>query len=103
MPSGNTTRSEVSSAAASAPSARTSAFQESTPKLKYLKKPSSERFDITEATSAARWIRLREPPGTRARISRPNGHQRSVACTSPAYQSMAVSYTHLTLPTSDLV
>ena len=52
-------RNRVSHWAASQPAALTMPFQESRPKLKYLKNPSIVRLAMSETTSATFWARVR--------------------------------------------
>ena len=89
MPRGRVTRSATSSVAASTPSAAATPFQLSTAKLKYLKKPRSERFEVTESSTAKRSRRLRGPPGGSNAIgARLHGVVRTIM--SPAIQSIDV-------------
>ncbi len=69
MPSGRVTATALSIAAAGRPSAAAAPFQESTAKWKYLKKPSSVRFEPSETASASFWRRLRGSPLASSRIS----------------------------------
>ena len=89
MPSGRVTRRAMSSAAASTPKAAARPFQLSTAKLKYLKKPSSARFEDTESSSARRSLRLRGRPGGSTSIA-VRLHGVVPAITRPATQSTAV-------------
>ena len=88
MPSGSVTSSAVASAASGMPSMRASPFQLPTAKSKYLKKPSSERLETIEATSAIRWRRLRGPSGGSGSGSGSQGQE--PAWTRPQTQSIAV-------------
>ncbi len=89
MPSGSVTRRAMSRLATSTPIAVAMPFQLSTAKLKYLKKPRRERFEVTESRRARRSRRLRGTPfGNTSSGARLQGVVPAI--TSPAIQSIRV-------------
>jgi hypothetical protein len=83
-------RSVVSQRAASHPAAFMAAFQFPSPKLKYLKKPSMHRFEMSPAARASFCRRVRLPLGSRSGISAVAGLPQRSARVMPTSQSTTV-------------
>ena len=83
-------RSAVSQRAVSRPEDVITAFQLSSPKLKYLKNARSARFETSPAARAIFWARVRVPRGSRSGTGALAGRPQRPASVMPTAQSTTV-------------